>query len=123
MNTKAHTRRLGETGPQIFPLALGCMGMSDMYGQASDDEGVATIHEAIERGINLLDTGDFYGMGHNELLVRRAIQGGSIRTCPSKTRWAPSPSSSTRATCGTSACPRWAATTTSLLRSQAHQLS
>jgi aryl-alcohol dehydrogenase-like predicted oxidoreductase len=58
-----------------FPVALGCMGMSGMYGPSSDDDGIKTIHAAIERGVTLLDTGDFYGMGHNELLVGRAIQG------------------------------------------------
>src|SRR5690242_7450412 len=67
--------KLGNTGPDVFPLALGCMGLSGMYGQTSDDEGVATIQAAIERGVTLIDTGDFYGMGHNELLVRRAIAG------------------------------------------------
>src|SRR5688500_16878147 len=68
-------RSLGATGPSVFPLALGCMGMSGMYGAASDDEGIATIHAAIERGVTLLDTGDFYGMGHNEMLIGRAIAG------------------------------------------------
>ena len=55
-------------------LALGCMGMSGMYGAADENESIATIHEAIDRGITLLDTGDFYGMGHNEMLVGRAIR-------------------------------------------------
>ncbi len=67
--------RLGATGPEVFPIALGCMGMSGMYGESRDEEGIATIHAAIERGVTLLDTGDFYGMGHNELLIRRAIEG------------------------------------------------
>ncbi len=58
----------------VFPLALGCMGMSGMYGAADESESIATIHEAIDRGITLLDTGDFYGMGANELLVGRAIR-------------------------------------------------
>jgi aryl-alcohol dehydrogenase-like predicted oxidoreductase len=66
--------QLGKTGPSVFPLALGCMGMSGMYGASDERESIATIHEAIERGINLLDTGDFYGMGHNELLIGRAIK-------------------------------------------------
>lgn len=70
------TIRLGSTGPQVFPIALGCMGMSDMYGAADEAESVATIQAAIERGVTLLDTGDFYGMGHNELLIRRALEGG-----------------------------------------------
>lgn len=68
-------QKLGATGPDVFPIALGCMGMSGMYGASNDDQSVITIHAAIERGINLLDTGDFYGMGHNELLIRRALQG------------------------------------------------
>jgi aryl-alcohol dehydrogenase-like predicted oxidoreductase len=66
------TRKLGPF--DVFPLALGCMGMSGIYGAADESESIATIHEAIDRGINLLDTGDFYGMGHNELLVGRAIK-------------------------------------------------
>jgi aryl-alcohol dehydrogenase-like predicted oxidoreductase len=69
------TTKLGATGPEVFPLGLGCMGMSGMYGPADDDESVRTIQEATERGVTLLDTGDFYGMGHNELLVRRGIEG------------------------------------------------
>src|ERR1700756_4054884 len=67
------TRKLG--GFDVFPLALGCMGMSGMFGAADEGESLATIHEAIDRGVNLLDTGDFYGMGHNELLVGKAIRG------------------------------------------------
>lgn len=66
---------LGETGPRVFPLALGCMGMSGMYGASDEAEGLATIHAAIDAGVTLLDTGDFYGMGHNELLIGRAIEG------------------------------------------------
>jgi len=56
-----------------FPLALGCMGMSKMYGDADEAESIATIHAALDAGITLLDTGDFYGSGHNELLIGRAI--------------------------------------------------
>jgi aryl-alcohol dehydrogenase-like predicted oxidoreductase len=67
--------RLGKTGPEVFPLALGCMGMSGMYGQTNDENGISTIRAAVERGVNLIDTGDFYGMGHNELLVGRALRG------------------------------------------------
>lgn len=73
--SNAKTISLGKTGPAVFPIALGCMGMSGMYGQTTDDEGIRTIHAAIERGVTLIDTGDFYGMGHNELLVGRAIAG------------------------------------------------
>jgi aryl-alcohol dehydrogenase-like predicted oxidoreductase len=69
------TIQLGTAGPAVFPMALGCMGMSGMYGEASEQESIATIHAALERGVNLLDTGDFYGMGHNELLIGKALQG------------------------------------------------
>jgi aryl-alcohol dehydrogenase-like predicted oxidoreductase len=68
-------RQLGRTGPQVSALGLGCMGMSDLYGPADRAEGVATIHAALDQGINLLDTGDFYGMGHNEMLIGEAIRG------------------------------------------------
>ena len=67
--------KLGATGPEVFPIALGCMAMSGIYGKTSDDESIATIHEAIDRGINVIYTGDFYGMGHNEMLVGRALRG------------------------------------------------
>ena len=59
----------------MFPLSLGCMGMSGMYGPSDEHESVATIHAALEAGITLIDTGDFYGMGHNELLLGRALKG------------------------------------------------
>ncbi|HEX4050328.1 MAG TPA: aldo/keto reductase [Steroidobacteraceae bacterium] len=65
---------LGHHGPRVSRLALGTMGMSDMYGPADRAESIATIHAALEQGITLLDTGDFYGMGHNELLVGEALQ-------------------------------------------------
>ena len=68
-------RKLGSHGPEVFPLGLGCMGMSDLYRPDDEDESIATIHEAIERGVTLLDTGDFYGMGHNEMLIGRALEG------------------------------------------------
>ncbi|GAA1272098.1 aldo/keto reductase [Saccharothrix xinjiangensis] len=67
-------RRLGTSGPAVSALGLGCMGMSDLYGPADEAESVATIHAAIDAGVNLLDTGDFYGMGHNELLIRQALR-------------------------------------------------
>ncbi|MGO8999247.1 MAG: aldo/keto reductase [Polyangiaceae bacterium] len=66
---------LGKTGPSVFPISLGCMAMSGIYGTPEDAESVATIRLAIDRGVTLLDTGDFYGMGHNELLIREAIKG------------------------------------------------
>lgn len=67
------TLRLGNHGPEVSVLGLGCMGMSGMYGHADEAESVRTIHAAIDAGVTLLDTGDFYGMGHNELLLGRAI--------------------------------------------------
>jgi aryl-alcohol dehydrogenase-like predicted oxidoreductase len=69
-----HQRRLGSAGPTVFPLALGCMGMSGMYGPADERESIATVHAALDHGITLLDTGDYYGAGHNELLIGRALQ-------------------------------------------------
>ena len=70
-----NVRCLGKTGPEVSVLGLGCMGMSDFYGPADTAESIATIHAALDRGITLLDTGDFYGMGHNELLLRDALKG------------------------------------------------
>lgn len=71
--TDTTSRQLGADGPRVFPLALGCMGMSGMYGPADERESIATIHAALDAGINLLDTGDFYGSGHNEMLIARAL--------------------------------------------------
>ena len=68
-------RTLGSTGPAVSAIGLGCMGMSDFYGPADRGESVATIHAALDAGITLLDTGDFYGMGHNEMLIREALAG------------------------------------------------
>jgi aryl-alcohol dehydrogenase-like predicted oxidoreductase len=75
--------KLGATGPEVFPIGLGCMALSGSYGKSSDDKGIATIHEAIDRGINLIDTGDFYGAGHNEMLIGRAIRGRRDEVCVS----------------------------------------
>lgn len=70
-----HPRRLGSTGPEVSALGLGCSGMSGTYGPAEETESVATIHAALDAGVTLLDTADFYGMGHNELLISRALRG------------------------------------------------
>jgi aryl-alcohol dehydrogenase-like predicted oxidoreductase len=67
--------QLGKTGPRVSGLGLGCMAMSGMYGPADRAESIATIHAAMEAGVTLLDTGDFYGMGHNELLIAEALRG------------------------------------------------
>lgn len=69
------TRRLGRTGPEVSVFGLGCMGMSGMYGPSDRAESIATIHAALDAGITLLDTGDFYGMGHNEMLIGEALKG------------------------------------------------
>ncbi|MEU2910586.1 aldo/keto reductase [Streptomyces massasporeus] len=68
------TRSLGNSGPQVSALGLGCMGMSALYGEADRTESVATIHAALEAGVTLLDTGDFYAMGHNEMLIGEALR-------------------------------------------------
>ncbi|MER7703540.1 aldo/keto reductase [Kitasatospora sp. NPDC097605] len=68
-------RALGAAGPTASALGLGCMGMSDLYGPADEAESIATVHAALDAGITLLDTGDFYGMGHNELLIHDALRG------------------------------------------------
>ncbi|KUJ70651.1 aldo/keto reductase [Streptomyces albus subsp. albus] len=74
-------RTLGTAGPQVSALGLGCMGMSALYGDADRAESIATLHAALDAGVTLLDTGDFYGMGHNELLI-----GEALRTAPAAHR-------------------------------------
>lgn len=68
-------RQLGRSGPVVSAFGLGCMGMSALYGPADRAESIATLHQALDAGITLLDTGDFYGMGHNEFLIAEALQG------------------------------------------------
>lgn len=73
-------RRLGKTGPEVSAIGLGAMGMStDWYGHADEAEGLATIDAALEAGVTLIDTGDFYGMGHNEMLIGEALKKNSKR--------------------------------------------
>jgi len=76
-----NNRSLGSTGPQVGALGLGCMGMSPPYGLAGRTESIATIHAALDAGVTLIDTGDFYGMGHNEMLL-----GEALRTAPAGLR-------------------------------------
>ncbi|WP_225732421.1 MULTISPECIES: aldo/keto reductase [unclassified Nocardia] len=73
MTSKIPTVQLGSTGPRVGRIGLGAMGMSGIYGATDDAESIATVHAAIDSGANLVDTGDFYGMGHNEMLIGRAI--------------------------------------------------
>jgi aryl-alcohol dehydrogenase-like predicted oxidoreductase len=69
------TRALGSSGPVVSAVGLGCMGMSDLYGPADRAESIATVHAALDAGVTLLDTGDFYGSGDNELLIGEALRG------------------------------------------------
>ena len=68
--------RLGRNGPEVSPVGLGCMGMAGGYGPSDDSESIATVHAALDAGVNFIDTGDFYGAGHTELLLREALKGG-----------------------------------------------
>lgn len=72
-NSQIPTVVLGDSGPRVSRIGLGAMGMSGMYGASDDRESIATLHAAIDAGINLIDTGDFYGAGHNEMLIGKAI--------------------------------------------------
>src|SRR6202451_2396991 len=70
------TVKLGPTGPTVGVIGPGCMGMSPgVYGPSDEAEGLATIRAGVDAGVTLIDTGDFYGMGHNEMLIRRALEG------------------------------------------------
>ena len=74
MTLEDESRNLSSAGPAVFPLGLACMGMSGMYVKTDDNESIATIHAALDYGVTLLDTGDFNGMGHNEILIGRALK-------------------------------------------------
>ncbi|WP_280242850.1 aldo/keto reductase [Nocardia abscessus] len=73
--TQINEVRLGATGPTVGRIALGAMGMSGAYGASDDAESIATIHAALDSGVGLIDTGDFYGAGHNEMLIGKAVAG------------------------------------------------
>jgi aryl-alcohol dehydrogenase-like predicted oxidoreductase len=73
--TAMEQQALGRHGPKVSRIGLGCMGMSDFYGASDEKESIATIHAALDHGVTLLDTGDFYGMGHNEMLIGEALKG------------------------------------------------
>src|SRR6201997_5378028 len=77
MNTseKLPSRMLGSSGIAVSAIGLGCMSLSGVYGASSDDDGIALIHDALDRGVTFLDTSDAYGAGHNETLVGKAIKG------------------------------------------------
>src|SRR5687767_8113644 len=68
------SRTLGSAGPAVSAIGLGAMGMSDLYGPSDEGESIATLHAAIDAGVSLIDTGDFYGAGRNELLIARALR-------------------------------------------------
>jgi aryl-alcohol dehydrogenase-like predicted oxidoreductase len=71
-----HTIKIGKNGEQIAAAGLGCMAMSGGYGRPDETESIETIHAALDGGLSLIDTGDFYGMGHNEMLIGEALKGG-----------------------------------------------
>ena len=75
MTTKLPTRRLGKNGPMVSSIGLGCMSLSGIYGESSDENGIAVVQHAIDQGINFLDTSDMYGWGHNETVVGKALKG------------------------------------------------
>lgn len=68
-------RRIGKSSMEVFPIGLGAMGMSEFYGSSNDEQSIATIHKAIQWGVDLIDTADMYGVGHNETLIGKALKG------------------------------------------------
>jgi aryl-alcohol dehydrogenase-like predicted oxidoreductase len=76
-----HTRKLGSEGLEVSALGLGCMGMSEFYGRADEDEAIATIHRALELGVTFIDTADMYGPFTNERLIARATRAAATRWC------------------------------------------
>lgn len=75
MTNASSTRRIGRDGPSVFPIGLGCMGMSEFYGESDDAESLATLEAAFKQGVNFYDTADMYGSGHNESLLAKFIRG------------------------------------------------
>ena len=97
---------LGRAGPGLSRAGLGLMGMSGVYGPADETESTATIRAALDAGITLLDTGDFYGMGHNELLLRDALRGSTGPASSSRSSSAASAPRTARSSVMTQARPR-----------------
>jgi aryl-alcohol dehydrogenase-like predicted oxidoreductase len=75
MTARLQTRRLGASDLNVTAIGLGCMSLSGVYGESSDDNGIAVVHAALDSGVNFLDSSDMYGWGHNEILLGRALQG------------------------------------------------
>jgi len=76
MSVQVKTRTLGSSGLSVFPIGLGCMSLSGVYGKSDDAEAIRVVHHAIDRGVNFLDSSDMYGWGHNETLLGKALAGG-----------------------------------------------
>jgi aryl-alcohol dehydrogenase-like predicted oxidoreductase len=74
--THAKARTLGRSGLSVFPIGLGCMSLSGVYGKSDDAEAIRVVHHALDRGVNFFDSSDMYGWGHNESLLGKALAGG-----------------------------------------------